>query len=55
MYAMRIVKTGSTYTYDNRVITNVNSKHVFKDANYLFPIMQSEISKNRALIQNPGY
>jgi hypothetical protein len=54
MYALRIVKTGNTYSYSN-VITNVNSKHVFKDPNYLFPIMQSEISKNRALIQNPGY
>lgn len=54
MYAMRIVKSGNNYTYE-KVITNVNSKHLFNDANYLFPIMQSEISKNRALIQNPRY
>jgi starch-binding outer membrane protein, SusD/RagB family len=37
------------------VPVNVNANHVFREANYLFPIMQSEIAKNRALVQNPGY
>jgi starch-binding outer membrane protein, SusD/RagB family len=55
MYAIKIVKTGTTtYTYSKEVV-NANSVHKFRDINYLFPIMASEISKNRALIQNPGY
>lgn len=54
MKAMKITKTGSTYTYEV-VPVNVNSNHVFKDAYYLFPIMQTELGKNPNLIQNPGY
>jgi hypothetical protein len=54
MKAMKITKTGTTYTYEI-VPVNVNSVHQFKDAFYFFPIMQSELSKNPNLIQNPGY
>ncbi len=54
MTAMQVVKTGSVYSY-NIIPVNVNAHHQFKDAYYLFPIMQSELSKNRNLVQNPGY
>ncbi|MFL9482513.1 RagB/SusD family nutrient uptake outer membrane protein [Chitinophagaceae bacterium LWZ2-11] len=54
MKAMQVVKTGNTYSY-NIIPVNVNAHHQFKDAYYLFPIMQSELSKNPSLIQNPGY
>lgn len=55
MKAMKITKNANnTYTYEI-VPVNVNATHVFRDANYFFPIMQSELSKNPNLIQNPGY
>lgn len=54
MKAMQVVKVGSTYQY-NIIPVNVNAHHQFKDAYYLFPIMQSEIRKNINLVQNPGY
>lgn len=54
MKAMKITKNGNNYTYEV-VPINVNVTHQFKDAYYLFPIMQSEISKNPNLLQNPGY
>jgi len=54
MKAMKVIKSGSTFTYQI-VPINVNVHHQFKDAAYLFPIMQSELSKNPKLIQNPGY
>jgi hypothetical protein len=54
MKCMQIIKNGTTYTY-NIIPINVNVHHQFKDAYYLFPIMQSELSKNLNLIQNPGY
>jgi hypothetical protein len=46
--------------YDQKTIAglvpvNVNAKYQFKDAYYLFPIMQVELGKNPNLIQNPGY
>ncbi|MBS1566482.1 MAG: RagB/SusD family nutrient uptake outer membrane protein, partial [Bacteroidetes bacterium] len=41
MKAMQVVKVGSTYQY-NIIPVNVNAHHQFKDAYYLFPIMQSE-------------
>ncbi|HEY4061337.1 MAG TPA: RagB/SusD family nutrient uptake outer membrane protein [Puia sp.] len=54
MKAMQVVKTGTVLSY-NVIPINVNVHHQFKDAYYLLPIMQSEISKNPNLIQNPGY
>jgi hypothetical protein len=54
MYAIRIVKSGTAYTYE-KVAVNAMRNHKFRDMDYLLPIMQSEISKNRALVQNPGY
>ena len=54
MKAMKITKTGNNYTYQV-VPVNVNARHQFKDAYYLFPIMQTELSKNPNLLQNPGY
>ncbi len=54
MKAIRPVKTGNVITYDIQNVAN-NPVHVFKDAYYLFPIMQSELGKNANLVQNPGY
>ncbi|WP_345948648.1 RagB/SusD family nutrient uptake outer membrane protein [Mucilaginibacter sp. PAMB04274] len=53
--AMKITRVNaSSYTYEV-VPVNANSQHIFNEANYFFPIMQSEISKVPQLIQNPGY
>lgn len=52
--AMKITKVGNNYTYE-KVPVSANPNHVFLPANYFFPIMQSEISKDPKLIQNPGY
>lgn len=54
MKAMKVIKNGSTYSYQIIPI-NVNVHHTFRDAYYFMPIMQTEISKNPNLIQNPGY
>ena len=54
MMGMQITRTGNTYTYNKVPITN-NANRVFKEANYFFPIAQSEISRVPSLIQNPGY
>lgn len=45
----------NVYTYEVLPINHANSKLKFLKANYLFPIDQIEIDKNRGLIQNPGY
>jgi hypothetical protein len=56
MKCMQILKNINTGSITYHVIPiNVNIHHQFKDAYYLLPIMQSEISKNPNLIQNPGY
>lgn len=57
IYAMKITrKSDGTFTYEKELATpDKNAVHVFLESNYLFPIMQSEINKNRALVQNPGY
>ncbi|MDX9882955.1 MAG: RagB/SusD family nutrient uptake outer membrane protein [Prolixibacteraceae bacterium] len=47
---MRITKTGSTYTYE--IVPNV-AVRIFEPKMYLYPIPQSEMNKNKALIQNP--
>ncbi|WP_199138016.1 RagB/SusD family nutrient uptake outer membrane protein [Pedobacter sp. ASV12] len=54
MMGMQITKTGSTYTYAKVPITN-NPNRVFKEANYFFPLDQTELNRVPALIQNPGY
>lgn len=48
---MRITKTGNTYKFD-KIVTE---KRSYKPAFDLFPIPQSEMEKNKALKQNPGY
>lgn len=48
---MKITKTGSTYKYE-KIITE---KRTYKPAFDLFPIPQSEVENNKALVQNPGY
>jgi hypothetical protein len=52
--AMKITRTGTNLTYE-KVPVNINSRHVFTEKNYFFPLAQDEISKDPNLIQNPGY
>lgn len=48
---VKITKTGNTYSYE---YVDVREHHF--PANYgLFPMLASEIAKNTALIQNPGW
>lgn len=55
MTGMQITRnTNGSFTYNKVPITN-NAVRVFKEANYFFPIAQTEISRVPALIQNPGY
>jgi len=61
MYAIKITKSTSgavkptdTYTYEPELVP-VNSRHIFVESNYWFPIRQTEIDKNPGLVQNPGY
>lgn len=54
MKAMRVLKIGSGYVYQI-IPVNINIHHMFLNPNYLFPIQQSELSKNPHLVQNPGY
>ncbi|WP_315824440.1 RagB/SusD family nutrient uptake outer membrane protein [Paraflavitalea speifideaquila] len=49
---MKITSSGSTYTYE---VVNSIRLHNFREEMYLFPIMQSEISKMPAMVQNPGW
>lgn len=56
IYAMKITPAGAGYTYEKVIATpNTNATHVFYESNYLFPLPQTEINRDRALIQNPGY
>ena len=48
---MRITKTGTTYKFDKITTENRSYKPAFD----LFPIPQSEMERNKALKQNPGY
>jgi hypothetical protein len=50
-YGMRITKTGTTFNYEKFLVEN----RVYRPAFDLFPIPQSEIEKDPALIQNTGY
>lgn len=49
---MKIVTRSGVSTY---TIINSIRQHNFRPEMYLFPIMQSEISKMPAMIQNPGW
>ncbi|MGN6416446.1 MAG: RagB/SusD family nutrient uptake outer membrane protein [Pseudobacter sp.] len=51
MHGTEITRNGSTYTYQT---INVRP-HVFRDAMYLWPLPQSELSKSPELLQNPGW
>lgn len=52
---MDVHKDPSTGVKTYTINTMEQFKFVFTDKNYLLPIPQSEIDKNSALIQNPGY
>lgn len=54
LMALKINKVGAGYTYE-KVPVAFYSQHVFLEKNYFFPILQAEISKAPALLQNPGY
>jgi hypothetical protein len=49
---MKITKNGSNYTYE--IVPGVATR-VFEPKMYLYPISQSEMNKNKALIQNPQW
>ncbi len=49
---IKITKTGTTFTYE--ILPNV-AVRVFEPKMYLYPIPQSEMNKNKALIQNPQW
>lgn len=53
--AMKITLAGNQWKYEVVPVNHPNSKLVFLKPNYLFPISQLEIDKNRNLVQNPGY
>ncbi|MBS1602664.1 MAG: RagB/SusD family nutrient uptake outer membrane protein [Bacteroidetes bacterium] len=50
-YGMRATKTGSTYSYQPFLVEN----RVYKEAYDLWPILQTELLKNKSLVQNEGY
>lgn len=51
-HGIRITKVGNTLNYERFIV----EKRVFDPAkHYLFPIPQSEMDKNKALQQNPGW
>jgi hypothetical protein len=51
-YGMRIEKnTDGTFTYNKFLVED----RIYKPAFDLFPIQQSEMERNKALVQNPGY
>ncbi|MCK9413268.1 MAG: RagB/SusD family nutrient uptake outer membrane protein [Prolixibacteraceae bacterium] len=52
---MDIVKNLTTGVITYEVKTMLQFTFVFNDRNYLLPVPQSEIDKNPALEQNPGY
>jgi hypothetical protein len=52
LYGMKITKSGATYVYQKFLVED----RIFDPAkNYLYPIPQTEINKDKALVQNPGY
>lgn len=56
LMAMKITKQDDgTFSYEKVPMTVANSKLVFQERNYFFPISQTELGRDPALIQNPGY
>jgi len=54
LHGMLIEKQGSTLKYT--VIEAADGKRIFyPEKNYLYPITQSAIDKNKNLTQNPNY
>ncbi|WEK34094.1 MAG: RagB/SusD family nutrient uptake outer membrane protein [Candidatus Pseudobacter hemicellulosilyticus] len=51
VHGTQITRSGSTYTYET---VNVRQR-VFRDAMYLWPMPQSELSKSPEMLQNPGW
>lgn len=51
MHGFEITRTGNDFTYRTFVVRN----HVFRRAEYFFPIPYQEVSKSPELIQNPYY
>ena len=51
MHGTEITKNGGSYSYQT---INVRP-HVFRDAMYLWPLPQGELSKSPELLQNPGW
>jgi hypothetical protein len=50
-YGMKITKSGSVYTYEKFLVED----RVWHEAFNYFPIPQTEMQRNKALVQNPGY
>jgi hypothetical protein len=56
LLAMKITKqSDGSFTYEKVPINHPNSKMVFLERNYLFPIDQAELGRDSKLIQNPDY
>ena len=52
LYGMKITKSGANYVYQKFLVED----RIFDPAkNYLYPIPQTEINKDKALVQNAGY
>lgn len=52
LYGMKITKSGAAYVYQKFLVED----RIFDPAkNYLYPIPQTEINKDKALVQNAGY
>ena len=53
--AMKITKTGSTYTYNEIDVEAAGRLRIFRPEMYLFPIYRDEITKSPKMTQNPGW
>lgn len=51
MHGTEITRNGATYSYQTIDVR----PHVFRDAMYLWPLPQGELSKSPELLQNPGW
>ncbi|MCW3089917.1 MAG: hypothetical protein JWP81_986 [Ferruginibacter sp.] len=53
--AMKITKTGSTYTYNEIDVEAAGRLRIFRPEMYLLPIYREEITKSPKMLQNPGW
>jgi len=53
--AMKITKTGSTYTYNVIDMEAAGRRRNFRPEMYLLPIYRDEITKSPNMLQNPGW